>query len=238
MSAGDLAAFIEGISNARDIATLEEQVHLIREKLGAAHLIYHWVNANGELFGAGTYDTAWREHYISENFQRVDPVVRAAYQRFHPVHWGGLEWDAKPARRLFEDAKSAKIGNQGVTIPIRGPNGQFAHFTATLTSDAETWADFSTRNGRNLILLGHFFNQKALELRELGETQPDITLSGREIDALTFLAMGYSRAQAADTLAISEHTLRVYIESARAKLGGANTTHAVARALQSGLLAF
>ena len=50
------------------------------------------------------------------------------------------------------------------------------------------------------------------------------------------LALGYSRAQAADSLSISEHTLRVYIESARFKLAAANTTHAVARAMNQGLL--
>jgi DNA-binding CsgD family transcriptional regulator len=48
------------------------------------------------------------------------------------------------------------------------------------------------------------------------------------------LALGLSRAQAADSLSISEHTLRVYIESARYKLGAANTTHAVAKALLGG----
>jgi DNA-binding CsgD family transcriptional regulator len=51
---------------------------------------------------------------------------------------------------------------------------------------------------------------------------------------MTLLAVGYSRAQVADTLAISEHTLRVYIESARFKLGALNTTHAVARAMSRG----
>jgi DNA-binding CsgD family transcriptional regulator len=53
---------------------------------------------------------------------------------------------------------------------------------------------------------------------------------------MTLIAIGYNRAQVADTLSISEHTLRVYIESARFKLGALNTTHAVARALSRGLI--
>ena len=53
---------------------------------------------------------------------------------------------------------------------------------------------------------------------------------------MTLLAIGYSRAQVAEQLSISEHTLRVYIESARFKLGASNTTHAVARGLTLGLL--
>jgi DNA-binding CsgD family transcriptional regulator len=45
-----------------------------------------------------------------------------------------------------------------------------------------------------------------------------------------------NRAQAAAEMEISEHTLRVYIETARHKLGALNTTHAVARALSRGLI--
>lgn len=56
------------------------------------------------------------------------------------------------------------------------------------------------------------------------------------MDALTLLAMGYSRAQVANSLSISEHTLRAYIESARLKLGASNTIHAVARAISRGLI--
>ncbi len=52
---------------------------------------------------------------------------------------------------------------------------------------------------------------------------------------MTLLAMGYSRAQVAETLSISEHTLRVYIESARFKLGAMNTTHAVAQRPEPGV---
>ena len=53
---------------------------------------------------------------------------------------------------------------------------------------------------------------------------------------MTLLAVGYSRAQVAERLSISEHTLRAYVESARFKLGASNTTHAVARALSRGLI--
>jgi DNA-binding CsgD family transcriptional regulator len=61
-------------------------------------------------------------------------------------------------------------------------------------------------------------------------------LSPRELGAMTLLAKGFSRAQTADEMQISEHTLRVYIEAARHKLGALNTTHAVARALSRGLI--
>ncbi len=92
------------------------------------------------------------------------------------------------------------------------------------------------KHRRELILIAHYFNQKALEFEPGKAPEASQPLSSREIDAMTLLAIWYSRAQVAETLAISEHTLRVYIESARFKLGAANTTHAVARALSRGLI--
>ena len=74
------------------------------------------------------------------------------------------------------------------------------------------------------------------------DLEPDRTLehakalSPREVDAVTLLAIGYNRAQVAQTLTISEHTVRVYVESARFKLGAMNSTHAVARAISRGLI--
>ncbi|GLQ25740.1 hypothetical protein GCM10007927_05430 [Sulfitobacter pacificus] len=53
---------------------------------------------------------------------------------------------------------------------------------------------------------------------------------------MTLLAIGYSRVQVAVSLSISEHALRLYIGSARFKLGASNTTHAVARVLSQGLI--
>jgi DNA-binding CsgD family transcriptional regulator len=51
------------------------------------------------------------------------------------------------------------------------------------------------------------------------------------------LSIGLNRSRTAEQLKISEHTLRVYIESARHKLSAANTTHAVAKAVSGGLIA-
>ena len=59
---------------------------------------------------------------------------------------------------------------------------------------------------------------------------------GRQLRDIVMQHLGMNRAQAALVLRISEHTLRVYIESARNKLGALNTTHAVARALSYGLI--
>ena len=215
---------------------IQQVIVKLRDAYGIDHIIYHWVDSAGEQYGCGTYSDEWRDHYIAQSYIRVDPVIIGCFQRFHPVDWKRLDWSGKPARAFLADALKHGVGNQGFSIPIRGPNGQFALFTVNHTCDDEEWAAFSELNSRELILIAHYFNRKALEFEPERKGEQSRALSPREIDAMTLLAMGYSRAQVADTLAISEHTLRVYIESARFKLGAHNTTHAVARALSRGLI--
>ncbi len=231
-----LENFTDALNGASSVGQVERQVTDLRDRLGLQHLLYHWVSFEGEMFGAGTYDDAWRDHYISEDFARYDPVLQAAYSQFHPIDWSSLDWSPKGARRLYAHARDARIGSHGATIPIRGPNGQFAHLTATLEGEDQDWEDFKNAHGRDLILLAHLVNQRAIEMQQGSVEEPRILLSPREIDSLGSLARGYSRAQAAESLSISEHTLRVYIESARAKLSASNTTHAVARAVKLGLV--
>ncbi|MBV2360262.1 LuxR family transcriptional regulator [Thalassococcus sp. CAU 1522] len=231
-----LEGFIEELESAEGHDGLQSAIEALCRRYGVSHMVYHWVSGTGEQYGCGTYSDVWVARYLEQGYLRVDPVIAGCLQRFHPVDWKRLDWSGKSARTFQKDAIEHGVGNQGYSIPIRGPNGQFALFTVSHScSDAE-WAEFTERNRRDLILVAHYFNKKALELQPGRAPEPAQPLSPREVEAMTLLAVGYSRAQAAETLSISEHTLRVYIESARFKLGAMNTTHAVARALSRGLI--
>lgn len=227
---------LETLGQAHGLDELQDSILALRNHFHVDHLVYHWVNSDGEQYGCGTYPDAWVQRYVEQDYLRVDPVIVGCFQRFHPVDWKRLDWFSKSARAFQADAIAHGIGNQGFSVPIRGPNGQFALFTASHHCDDDDWERFTESNRRDLILIAHEFNQKALELEPGRKPAQSRNLSPREIDALTLIAMGYSRAQVAETLTISEHTLRVYIESARSKLGALNTTHAVARALSRGLI--
>ncbi|MGX9351231.1 helix-turn-helix transcriptional regulator [Shimia sp. W99] len=227
---------LEELEHAQELDALQIAIEELRDNFGVDHMVYHWVSANGDQYGCGTYSDAWRDRYIEQDYIRTDPVIVGCFQRFHPVDWKRLDWSGKAARAFQREAITHGVGNQGFSIPIRGPNGQFALFTVSHHCDDDTWATFTDANRRDLILIAHEFNQKALEFEPGRAPEQARALSPREVDAMTLIAIGYSRAQVAETLSISEHTLRVYIESARFKLGALNTTHAVAKALSRGLI--
>jgi DNA-binding CsgD family transcriptional regulator len=232
----ELDRFLQSLEQADALDQIQGLVVGLRDAFQIDNVVYHWVSADGEQYGFGTYDPAWAQRYAERDYIRVDPVIMGCFQGFHPVDWKRLDWTSKAAREFHKDALAHGVGNQGFSIPIRGPNGQLALFTASHSTDDDTWAEFTNTNQRDLILIAHYLNQKALSL-ETGRAPERVrALSPRETDALTYLGMGYGRAQVADLLNISEHTLRAYIESARFKLGALNTTHAVARATSEGLI--
>lgn len=224
----------QALSRATTLEELQQASESIRDEYRVDHVVYHWVNSVGERFGCGTYSSDWVDRYLEKDYLYIDPVVIGCFNRFDPVSWKQLDWSSKPAREMLRDAMGYGVGPQGFTVPIRGPNGQYALFTLADGRSDEDWETLITERRKDLILVSHAFNTKALELEERVFNLEGAQLSPRERSTLTLLAKGRNRAQAALELEISENTLRVYVESARHKMGALNTTHAVARALAAG----
>jgi len=215
---------------------LQTLVESLREIYGVEHAVYHAVNLCGAPYAALTYDSSWVEHYLDSNYIQVDPVVGAARTQFMPMDWRRLNWSARPARAFLADSIDHGLGNQGYSVPIRGPNGQFALFTINQRARDPDWGGFLREAGRDLLLISHFIHQKAFDIVAPDGRARPTQLSPRELDALHYLAAGQSRQRVAEALHISEHTLRVYVDSARYKLNALNTTHAVAVAMAHGLI--
>lgn len=226
---------LDRLSNAADLTDLERAVFALRDVYDVEHLVYHSVKSSGDQWAALTYPPEWVCIYTDQRFQTVDPVVLSCFRGYRPIDWKRLDWKSRAARTVLGEGIAHGLGNQGFSLPIRGPLGQFALFTVNHRVGDDSWGRFTKSHLNDLLLAAHYVNERALALE--GEVKaPHQPLSPRETDALTLLAAGQSRAQAAEMLKISEHTLRVYIEGARHKLGAMNTTHAVANALARGLI--
>lgn len=224
------------LDGVRTLDDLQREVTRLRDLLGVDHAVYHSVHSTGHQYALHTYSPAWAQRYMEREYARVDPVVVAARRRFAPVNWKALDWSSRTARELFSEAVECGVGTQGCSVPVRGPGGQFAMLTvSTRASDAE-WERWQRARAPTLVALAHYVNQAALSAEGATSAPAVQPLSPREVDTLTLLAMGRSRGEAAEALSISEHTLRVYVEGARLKLGARNATHAVARALTEGLV--
>lgn len=236
MSATRLEVIIERLSTADTLDDLQSLIECIRDVYDVEHAIYHSISGTGQQYAALTYDAQWVDHYLDENYTRIDPVVTGALKRFHPMDWKRLDWSATASRNFMHEALGAGIGNQGYSVPIRGPKGQFALFTFNKRASDAEWGRFTGDNVRDMLLISHYVHQRAQKIQQVEEEQIHKDLSPRERDALHYLALGLGRGKIAEKLKISEHTLRVYIDSARYKMGALNTTHAVALAMSRGVI--
>jgi DNA-binding CsgD family transcriptional regulator len=230
-----LEAFLERLQSTTSIEELQPLAHELRDLFGVSHIVYHTVKASGEQVGAFTYDIEWVRRYIEKDYPSFDPVVLGAVRRFHPFDWKMLDWSSPQARALMREAMTFGVGNQGWSLPIWGPSGEFAMFTVNHRADDATWAKLVSAHAKDFLLVAHLFHQQAKRIIH-NEVSSTTELSPREREALKLLSLGQSRAEVADSLHISENTLRAYIDSARHKLGAMNVTHAVALALAQGVI--
>ena len=176
-----LVRFIECLQQVKTLEELRRVIVGLRDDFGVEHLVYHSLNSIGQQYAALTYAPAWVDHYLAQDYGHIDPVVQGCFRRFHPVDWKRLDWSGRQARDFLGEAIAAGVGNQGYSVPIRGPNGQFALFTVSHHCDDAAWAEFTEANRRDLILIAHFFNHAALQLEPGRTPEQAQPLSPREI---------------------------------------------------------
>ena len=232
-----VAELLDSVEAATSLEVLRNGIsQQISQHFDADHIVHVSVLRSSSEYTLGTYPSEWIKRYLDQGYFSVDPVFRSCRNCFHPIDWRRLDWSHLSVRKFLADAQAHGLGNQGISIPMRGPHGQFGVFSVNRSCSDETWHEFTSQRTRDLILTAHAFNERVLQL------QPDLALQTlphlgrREIDVLALLARGCGRAEAAAKLGISESTLRTYVETARGKLSAANTTQAVAIAASRGLI--
>ncbi len=132
------------------------------------------------------------------------------------------------------DAISHGLGPSGYSIPIVDRANRRALLSINDSRQAD-WLDFLRCHRGDWLELSHRIHK--LALRELyGENDPVPSLGPREVECLSWAAQGKDYKTIAIILAISEHTARDYLKSARYKLGCANIPQAISKAIKLRLI--
>lgn len=177
-----------------------------------------------------TYPDSWTASYLEKGYFHIDPVVGVMQGGFLPVDWSCLDWRSKSARRLFKEARFHGIGSKGLTIPIRGPHGERSLFSVTSVLPTREWTRMRDASVHEMQILSHYLHERVFEVLDLGKSKRIRDLSGRESQCLQLLARGRISKQIAADLGISENAVKLYLRSARLKLGALTSHHAIARA--------
>jgi len=232
-------ALSERVERAVSMAELQDAVRAIVEPYGLRHAVYHIMTLPGvDLENpvlAFTYDKSWVDHYLERNYASLDPVYVAGLRSVLPVEWERLDRSSKRVRDFFSESVDAGVGQSGLSVPVRGPHRDQALFTVTSDMGGRDWAAFKSRHMRDIRMLAHYVHARYLAMVKLPhEHIPD--LSPREIEVLTWAAVGKSADETGVILGLSARTVEAYLVSARYKLASITKAQAVAKALCLGII--
>lgn len=175
----------------------------------------------------------WLELYVNRNFVAADYGVAEARRRIAPFTWR----EAKAERTLSraeQDIWDTVVEwgwTDGLSVPIHGPGGYFA--IVTMAGKEQPMPPALRGKLQQLAFLTH---ERCRALTGLAPvTDPQATLTHRELECLRWVAAGKTDLQIARLLGVSQTTARTYIDQARRKLGARTRSQAVARLVLSGL---
>jgi len=213
---------------------------LIQDRYGAANLIYVCASFRGHSFSKPfvrtTYPVEWMEHYSNERYERIDPIVRAGARSMVPVEWRSLPRTTKKIKRMFSEAAEAGVGKEGLIIPLRGPANIWAFLNVTSHETGQAWDAWRNEFMGEFMLMASQLHEQACALHGIADIIDLDAISGREREAVAWVADGKSVEEIGMLMGCSEHTVKYYLDSARIKLGANNRTHMVVMAIRAGLV--
>lgn len=192
---------------------------------------YAGVNTvDDSMHGVVNYPDAWKQHYVDQGYQLIDPTLLAASRSVGVVDWGRLS-DYDSFRKVFDDASEFGISATGLTIPVRGPFGDKGMFSVVSCRPEPEWQRLRAEIITGMQIEATLFHDRVMREGRSMKIMRQPNLSKREREILQWIAAGKSQFDVGVILSISTRTVEVHLRSAREKLGALTTPQAVARAI-------
>ena len=206
----------------------------LRARYRLSHIAFLVVHGGGKSgpypYYCTTYPDIWTRIYVDKRYFDIDPVVGVVRWGLLPVDWSLLDWQSAQVQNFLHEARSHGIGTRGLTVPVRGRNGERSLFSVTSDLPKRDWLRLRASSLHELHILSQYFHETAFSAGGLGRDFRYRNLSKRESQCLQLLAKGRISKQIAADLGISENAVKLYLRLARLKLGAATSHQAVGRA--------
>lgn len=191
----------------------------------------------------GRVSRTWLRRYEEEGYVDVDPRLSHCIQNVSPYTWD-YDTHTTIAAPMFEEAAAHGL-RAGISCPLLTHDGFVGMFSAS-TSYRSSCADLMAPAVRSrFLILRDFLSQlvstggaEAVAHRNNLLFDPDARLSKREAQVLLGAAMGFTIPEIADRIHLAESTTRMYLATAKARIGARNLNQAIALAVKHNLIPF
>lgn len=178
------------------------------------------------------YPARWQKYYFEHECFRTDPVIQATSCSALPVLWS-REYLGGPDSFW---ATASQFGvRHGWATAVYGPGGEVALISLARSGKRLREAQILHSQG-DLLWLAHTSLAMLTESDEHEAAAGPPELSRREKEILHWALAGKTADQTAERMGITRRTVNFHVAEIMYKLGAANKTQAVARALMLHLI--
>lgn len=223
--------FIEQIDQQKDIPSLVEAFQGLIGKFGMACFMMGDPSMpkqqKADRVWAATWPEDWLNHWLSNNYLSVDPVINQLMHRNEPVRWSETRGaNDEVGARIFSEAGEFHL-TDGFAVPIYSRDG----VVVGITMGAEHY-EIGKQDEACLHLASIYFHAKLEKLRAENTPRPrGPKLTPRERECLSWVAAGKTDWEISQILNIAEQTAHEYVQNALTKLNATTRAQAVAVAI-------
>lgn len=225
------------------------QLQRVKQQIGCKHILHAFCNcafegtkiADSDITVVITMPPNWVARYSAKNYFSIDPLfndnipVVTADDCDLVLDLGGQHYDNPAIAAMQQDATKHGLGTLFLAVSTQYANGIAGCSLFTFDEGEEERCAFINRMRPALLNAS-----RELHLALAGAGAPQAPqaalLTSREIECLTWAAIGKTDGEIADILSIARWTVVTYLQNAKIKLGCSNRTAAVAAALTLGII--
>ncbi|MGU3577161.1 LuxR C-terminal-related transcriptional regulator [Brucellaceae bacterium C25G] len=225
------------------------ELQRVKQDIGCKHILHAYCNtafegtkiADSDITVVLTMPPNWVARYSAKNYFSIDPL----FSDNIPVVTGdgceivqelsGQVYDNPLVHAMYSDATKHGIGDAFIVVSTQYANGISGCSLFSFDLIEESKADFVARIRGRLLETSRQLHIVLAGAGSSNSGQASL-LTSREIECLTWAAIGKTDGEIADILSIARWTVVTYLQNAKIKLGCSNRTAAVASALTLGII--
>ena len=177
-----------------------------------------------------SYPDKWLEHYFSKEYFKFDPVVKENFTKFKIQYWQDTYESYGPPNEFVSEAEDFGL-LKGYTHGVRSLSGE----KGSLLSLSGKHLERDERTEAIIEVISPHLHQCYSRISQ-SEGAKAARLSSREKEVLKWVGEGKSTWDISKILCISERTVKFHVNNAKVKLNAVSRSHAVALAIEGGLI--
>ncbi len=217
------------LNHARDPKAAEKAFENYLAALGIFHFAFTYYLKHTKTGSRLHYDYVskalqpWHQYYLEQKYADVDRTLEEGHAQTLPLFWDVkiqlTQAKNKRERRIREESIEYGI-DIGLSIPIHGPNGDFASLTLHQCQKEHGLRNYQENQFIWMIAAQLFYH--TIRRLTYTESSTKMNLTKREQQCLTLTAKSWRVEQIAKELKISPRTVNFHIQNANKKLGTNN----------------